>query len=246
MKKILMVGLVIVLALAFTGCAVEAANQDSERIVVELGENVQAQNKLTVQGNGSIKVMPDVAYVTVGVTTNNKEAEEAHNENKQIMNAVFNALKEAGLTDDDIRTTNYSTYPMYDYEANKVTAYEVRNMVELTIKDIDKVGKYMDLAAENGANTAHSVKFSVLDESGPYNEALKLAMETARTKADAIVLASNNKIVSTLSISENSYGYAAYDRYEMNEAADYGKAATPITAGELEITANVTVVYEID
>lgn len=246
-KKILIVGLVIVLALALTGCAVEAAGSDNGKIVVELGENVQMQNKLTVQGNGSIKVMPDVAYVTVGVTTNNKEANEAQNENKQIMTAVFDALKKAGLTDDDMRTTNYSTYPMYDYEANEVTSYEVRNMVELTIKDIDNVGKYMDIAAENGANTAYSVRFSILDESGPYNEALKLAMKTAKTKADAIISASGNKILSTLNISENSYGYVSYDRYQMNDEADFGKGATtPITAGELEVTANVTVVYEIE
>lgn len=244
-KKIVIVGLVIVLVVALAGCAVEATGSDDGKIVVELGENVQTQNKLTVQGNGTIKVMPDVAYATIGLTTNNKDAQEAQSENKKIMNAVFDALKKAGLTDEDMRTTSYSTHPMYDYEDNEVTSYEVRNMVEITIKDIDNVGKYLDIAAESGANTAYSVRFSIQDESGPYNEALKLAMETAKTKADSIVAASGNSIVSTLSISENSYGYVSYDRYEM-EAADYGKAATPITAGELEITANVTVVYEID
>lgn len=245
-KKIVIVGLVVVLAVALAGCAVEATGSDDGKIVVELGENVQTQNKLTVQGNGSIKVMPDVAYVTIGLTTNNKDAKEAQSENKETMNAVLEALKEEGLTDDDMRTTSYSTYPMYDYEANEITSYEVRNMVEITIKDIDNVGKYLDIAAENGANTAYSVRFSIQDESGPYNQALMLAMETAKAKADAIVSASGNSIVSTLSISENSYGYVSYDRYDMNEAAEYGKAATPITAGELEITANVTVVYEID
>ncbi|MBT3319923.1 MAG: SIMPL domain-containing protein [Clostridia bacterium] len=256
--KIVIVALVLIVALAMVGCVpiVKEAtekpsteNYGKDSIIVELGENVQTKSELSVTGAGSIKVMPDVAYVTVGVTTNHKNAATAQSQNKDAMNAIFAALKEAGLSDDDMRTTNYSTTPRYNYDTQSITAYEVRNMVELTITDIDNVGKYIDIAAENGANTSYPVNFSLLDQSGPYNEALKLAMTTAMGKAEAIISASGNTIVGTLRISENSFGYVAYEKYDMvaDVAMDeMAGAPTPITAGELEITANVTVVYEIN
>jgi uncharacterized protein YggE len=214
-------------------------------VVVELGENIANQNTLTVTGTGTVKIMPDVAYVTIGVTTNDADAAKAQQQNKDAMNAIFDALKKEGLTDDDMRTTSYTTYPRYNYDTNEVTSYEVSNMVELTIADIDNVGKYIDIASENGANTAYPVAFSLLNQSGPYNQALELAMTSASGKAQAIISASGNEIVATLSIQENSYGYAVYARDEM-AAMDTDAASTPISAGELEIAATVTVVYEIN
>jgi len=120
-------------------------------------------------------------------------------------------------------------------------------MVELTITDIDNVGKYIDIAAENGANTSYAVNFSLLDKSQPYNDALVLAVTVAKGKADAIATASGNTIIGTLSISETSFGFATYERYDVAAAdSDFGGSPTPITSGELEITANITVIYEID
>ncbi len=249
-KRVAILGLALAIVLIFAGCAPSlSVPADKGSVVVELGENIQNQNKLTVTGTGTIKIMPDVAYVTIGVVTNDTDAAKAQQSNRETMNKIFEALKKEGLTEDDMRTTNYSTYPRYNYDTNKVTSYEVTNMVELTITDIDNVGKYIDIAAENGANTAYPVNFSLLDQSSPYNQALELAMTTASGKAQAIISASGNEIIDTLSIQENSYGYTAYDKYEatadmaMDDAAS---APTPITAGELEISATVTVVYEIN
>ena len=255
-KKIIIAALVLVVALVMVGCVPATIGAESDkpntggndRVVVELGENIATSNKLTVTGLGTIKVMPDVAYVTVGVTTNHKNADTAQTQNKDAMNAIFDALKAAGLTDEDMRTTSFSTYPRYDYDTQTITAYEVRNMVELTITDIDNVGKYIDIAAENGANTSYAVNFTLLDKSLPYNDALALAMTTAKGKAEAIIAASGNTIIGTLSISEASYGFAPYERYDVasDAVSEIGNSPTPITSGELEITANITVVYEID
>jgi hypothetical protein len=170
---------------------------------------------------------------------------KAQSANRETMNALFDALKAAGLTQDDIRTVNYSIYPMYDYTSGsgKISGYEVTNMIELTIRDIDTVGDYIDIAAANGANTDYSIRFDILDKSVFYNEALALAVENAKGKADAIASAGGYQIISTLEISESQGYYSPpYDRYAM--AADEA-TSTPITAGQLEITANVTVVYQI-
>lgn len=248
-NKIIGLTFILVLVIALTGCAVAPAQsgQNSDKIVVELGENISTANKLTVSATGSIKVMPDVAYITVGVKTQNKDMKKAQQDNKAKMNQLFDAMKKQGLTEDDMRTTNYSAYPMYDYKngKNTITGYEVTNMVEITIKDIDSVGEFLDIAADSGANTSYPIDFSLLDQSEHYNEALKDAVTQAKTKAETIATAGGYQIVGTLEITEGSYGYYPDRKYFAMDDAEAEDAATPITAGELEVTANITVIFEI-
>lgn len=248
-NKYIVLTIILVLVLALTGCAVAPAQsgQNSDKIVVELGENIATANKLTVSATGSVKVMPDVAYITVGVKTQNKDMKKAQSDNKEKMNQLFEDMKNQGLTEDDMRTTNYSAYPLYDYEngKNTITGYEVTNMVEITIKDIDKVGEYLDIAADSGANTAYPINFSLLNQNEHYNEALKDAVTKAKTKAETIAAAGEYQIIGTLEITEGSYGYYPDRKYMAMDEAEAEGASTPITAGELEVTANITVIFEI-
>jgi uncharacterized protein YggE len=247
--------------LALAGCsAIPAANapdaQNSRTAAatpvtktIDIEGNEILANKMTVSATGSKKVMPDVAYVTVGATTQNKSMSKAQSQNRDIMNALSLALKAAGLTEEEIRTVDYSVYPMYDYSggSGRITGYEVRNMIELTIKDIGKIGDYIDVAAQSGANTNYSISFDLLDSTGCYNEALADAMAKAKGKADAISLSGGYEITGTLEITESQSYYAPqYREYDDAKAALPEEAVTPVTAGLLEITANVTVVYRIN
>ena len=226
--------------------ATQAAASASDKIVVQL-DDAQDKNSVSVSATGTVKVTPDVAYTTVGVVTQKKKMQDAQAANRDLMNAVVAALKAAGLTDDDIRTTNYSVYPVYDYmdASQKITAFEVNNTVELTIRDIDKVGAVLDAAAAAGANTSYSVSFDLLDKSPVYNKALTAAMEAARTKADTLAAAGGFAIKGVLNVSEGYNSTPVY--YEYAAAEDNsGKAPTYISAGDLDITASVSVVYEIE
>jgi uncharacterized protein YggE len=218
----------------------------SEKIVVQL-DDAQDKNSVSVSATGTVKVTPDVAYTTVGVVTQKKKMQDAQTANRDLMNAVVDALKAAGLTDDDIRTTNYSVYPVYDYmdSSQKITAFEVNNTVELTIRDIDKVGAVLDAAAGAGANTSYSVSFDLLDKSPEYNKALTAAMEAARAKADTLAVAGGFAIKGVMNVSEGYNSTPVY--YEYAAAEDNsGKAPTYISAGDMNITASVSVVYEIE
>ena len=146
-----------------------------------------------------------------------------------------------------MRTTSYSAYPNYNYynDTKEVASYEVTNLAELTIRDIDSVGDYLDIAVDNGANLTYSIRFSLLDESAYYNDALTDAMAKARSKADAIAEAGEYTIIGTLEVTEGSTYYSAYYSYDVAEAED-DSASTPITTDELEVTANITIVYEIE
>jgi len=244
-KTILSVMIVAVMILALSGCAVRPDGDGTGLITV--GENDKEPKSITVSAQGMVKVMPDVAYVTVGVTTQDADMQKAQDSNAQVMNAMFDALKSAGLTDDDMRTTQYNAYPIYDYsnDTKKIVSYEVTNQIELTIKSIDQVGEIIDIAVNNGANMTNSISFGLQDEQSSYNDALKLAVDAAKTKAETLAEAGGVNIIGTLQMTENSIGGQVFREYA-EAAADESSGATPISTGDLEIQANVTVVYEID
>jgi len=244
-KMILSVMIVAVMIMALSGCAVRPDGDGTGLITVE--ENKQEPKSITVSAQGMVKVMPDVAYVTVGVTTQDADMQKAQNSNAQVINAMFEALKSAGLTDDDMRTTQYNAYPIYDYSSDtkKIVSYEVTNQIELTIIDIDPVGEIIDFAVNNGANMTDSISFGLQDEQSSYNDALKLAVDAAKAKAETLAEAGGVNIIGTLQMAENSIGGQVFREYA-EAAADENSGATPISAGDLEIQANVTVVYEIE
>lgn len=245
MKRMIMtVMTVAVLAMAMSGCAMRS-DRDG---LITVAENEKDPKSITVSAQGTIKVMPDVAYVTVGVITQDADMQKAQDNNAQAMSAMFEALKTAGLTDDDMRTTQYNAYPIYDYssETKTIVSYEVTNQAELTIKDIDRAGEIIDIAVNNGANMTNAIRFDLLDEQISYNEALKLAVEAAKAKADTLSKAGGVKIIGTLQMSENSSGGQISRQYEMAAADENASGSTPISASDLDIQASVTITYEIE
>lgn len=238
---------VLALAALFAGCSVNPAAAQTQPITVNLNDDETQINSVSVSATGTIKVMPDIAYVTAGVVTQNKKSKTAQSDNGEAMNAVFTALKAAGLTEDDIDTVGYSVYPMYDYSEGgngKITAYQVTNTIRISVRELARVGEIIDIAAEAGANTDFSIQFTLEDEDAFYNDALTKAMEEAKAKADTLAAAGKFSIGGVLQVSEGGYSYAPMYEYAM---ADDLKAngATPVSAGELEVTASITVVYGI-
>ena len=227
-----------------TSNTVAAPEETDGKIVVQL-EQGQDKNSVSVSATGTVKVTPDVAYTTVGVVTQKKKMQDAQSANKELMNAVAEALKKAGLADDDIRTTEYSVQPVYNYSGNTsaISSFEVNNTVELTIRNIDKVGEILDAAAAAGANTSYSVSFDLLDKSKAYNQALTSAMESARSKADTLASAGKFSIISVLNVSEGYTSTPVYREYAT--ASETSDKATYISTGDMDVTATVSVSYEI-
>ena len=93
MKRISILIAAIIAVAAFAGCSTGSDEAADSKIVVELGDNVVTASCLTVSATGSVSVMPDVAYVTVGVWTSNEDMQAAQDENAELMNAVFAALQ---------------------------------------------------------------------------------------------------------------------------------------------------------
>jgi len=199
-----------------------------------------ANNTVTVNGHGTVTVVPDEATVSAGVRTDAATAAAALAQNAQLANAVVDALKNAGGK--DLQTQQVSLYPQTD-EQGKVTGYVAQNTISAKAKIVD-AGGLVDAAVGAGANTVDGPTLSVSDQDALYRAALKKAVEDARARAQAIAEAGGFALGQVTNVNEQSAATPPimYDR----AAALAPKAApTPIEPGKQDVTADVTVSFSI-
>jgi uncharacterized protein YggE len=211
-------------------------------------EETTPKRTINVSGQSKVSVSPDFATITLGVVTEDKDAKAAQKANAVAMDKVIASIKALGISEDDIRTVNYSISPKYDYNketgSSNIVGYTVSNNVNVTVKDIDKTGSVIDAAADSGVNTSSSISFGVSDYEDYYNTALKNAVTAAKKKANTIADALGIKLKDPVTVNENG-GYNALTNYAVYDMRAEGlNAATPIQAGSIEISANVSIVYE--
>ncbi len=201
---------------------------------------------VTVQGEGTVKVSPDIAYISIGVETNHKDSKIAQKENSGRMNAVMSELKRLGLKDDDIKTMNYSISPDYRWENDKnvLNGYRVSNIAQVTIRNIEDCGKILDAVAQKDANCVYGVQFSVSDTEKAYKDALLVALKNAKEKAEFMTGYFGFEHIYPISIVENSIGGYHLQKYNSVSAMDT-VASTPINPGQMEISASITVEFDM-
>lgn len=203
---------------------------------------------MTVSGQAKVSATPDFATINLGVVTEDKDAKVAQQANAAAMDKVIATTKAAGVKESDIQTVNYSIYPKYDYVKetgeSRIIGYTVNNSVNVTVRDMTKTGGIIDAAAQSGVNISSSISFGLSSYEDAYNEALKNAVLAAKKKADTMSGALGVKLIAPISVNEG-YGYSPLSNYATYDMKmDSNGAATPIQSGSVEITANVSIVYE--
>jgi uncharacterized protein YggE len=207
--------------------------------------DTQNPRTLTVTGSGQALLTPDIAYVTIGVHTENKNATEAVSANNTQAQAVTDALKGAGIAAKDIRTTNFSIYPQQQYDDKgqiQGITYIVDNSVYVTVRDLTKVGGLLDAAVKAGANSISGIQFDVADKTKALSDARKAAVANATEIASELAGAANVTLGPVQSI--NVYGSTPVPVYDTRSAA-VEAAAVPVSPGQLNITIDVQVVFQI-
>jgi uncharacterized protein YggE len=226
----------------------EAAAQDSTQ--AEVGYS--PAQIITVVGQGSTRVEPDIARVSVGVETSAETVAEAVALNEAQMQGVLAALEEAGIPAKDIQTTNYSiSLDRYSEPTPRTSeeqaplVYRVSNMVNVTIRDLELVGTVLDAVIEGGANNIWGVSFTIEDPSAAQAEARADAVADARERAEALAELNGVALGPVMSISEVVGGGGiplSYDLVVERAAAGAGS----VSPGELEISYQVQVAYFIE
>ena len=239
--KFLTAGVVSILLIA----SFVLGNQYNTSIANASGKEGQ-NGVITVSGEGVIKVKPDIAYISLGVQTQNSNAKVAQSDNATKMNNVMAALKQQGIKDEDIQTIQYNIYPNHRYNPSTgqstVDGYVVQNTVRVIIRDINSVGTVVDAVAKNDSNILNSIEFSISDSSKYYAEALTKATKDAKAKADVIAKSVDVKISKPSKIVEA--GQSEPILYNTRAVMDAKlEAATSISAGMLEVRASVVAEY---
>ena len=255
LKRVMLALIAIALLLSVGLGGVWLWGQISSPAVAQTSEADAGYNSaeiITVVGQGSVMIRPDVARVSIGVETSGAAVSEAVAENEVRMQALLEALEEAGIEEKDIQTMNYSIqldrYPESTMGIEPATGesqplYRVSNMVNVTIRDLESVGDVLDAVVEAGANSIWGITFAVDDPSDALADARADAIEDAQARAGALAELSGVSLGPVMSVSEVVGGLSVPTAISVERAAAAGGSISP---GELEIGYQVQVAYFIE
>ncbi len=200
---------------------------------------------ITVSATGTVTVVPDVARISLGVTSSKPTVKAARATAAQSMTDILAAIKALGIADADIQTTNLSLYPQYAQGPSpRVTGYQISEQVRITVRDLDKAGDVVDAATAKGATNVDGISFEMADPAKALDDARASAVTAARASAQALAKAGNVSLGTVISITDATPNSPIY--YGPVRAGALTDLATPVEPGSQDLTANVTVVFEID
>jgi uncharacterized protein YggE len=207
--------------------------------------NTTQTSELSVVGEGKVDVVPDKATVDVGVSVENSPtAEEAQNKLNTANNAIIAALAGLGVDKKDIKTSNYSTYPNYDYNGNRtILGYSGEVRLTITTKDTANVTNIVQAATKAGANNIYGTNFNVGDPAKYREEARSKAIANAKEQAAKIAKDLDIKLGKVVNIVESSSGGGEFPMYDMARAQAGGGGAT-FEPGSQTISSTVTLYFE--
>jgi hypothetical protein len=222
---------------------------------IVMGSPVQAQSagvsnarQVTVVGKGEASGTPDTAHVEIGVETSAPTTSEALQRNNEQVNAVINRLKDLGIAESDIQTSNFNMYAQYNDEGRQITGYNVSNTVSVTIRNLDQTGSLLDEVVQVGANRIYGISFRVDDPTALMEQARDEAIANARQKAERLAQQSGASLGEVLVITENigsAPGPMPLGRGGGMPAAEQAQAEVPVQAGEQRFNTHVQVTYEL-
>ena len=205
-----------------------------------------AANRLTVTGTGMVSGIPDLAVLTLGVTSRGDTAAQAMDATSVATADVLALLAETGVSDTDMQTSDLSLSPVWSNRnsvsggGDEITGFRASNTVTVRIRDLDGMGEVLDAAINAGANEFRELRFALQNPAPAMDEARRLAVAEARARAETYAEAAGIVLGDVLELTESGGGGGPI---MMREAAI--ASAVPIAAGEVDTTASVTIVFEI-
>lgn len=213
---------------------------------------------ITVSGVGELNVNPDIAYVTFAIETLEKNAKDSQAKNAQTSAQVERILKDRfKLEKEDVKTVGYQVYAEYNYNnprnQRELLGYKVINSLQVSFRALKDIGNLLDAVGGVGVNQVQGIQFDTEKRLDYEVEALRLAMENAKKKADTIAKSAGRPVKKVLRVDEAKNWspprpmpeYRAMKTMAMGMAADAAAPSTSISSGTLKIVTDVTVHYAL-
>lgn len=211
------------------------------------------RNIINVVGKGELSITPDIAYLSIGVTSQADTAQAAQKANAAKMKKLNDLLKNTWkIADKDIKSTQFYVQPNYTYtekEGQKVKGYNANHTIEVTYRDLTKIGELLDAASSAGANNIDNIRFSIENPDQYETQVIEKAMANATLKANAIAKAANRQLGTVLVVSQgdsgNSIVYAQTEMLMSAKASMDSAASSAVEAGEVKVSTQLSVQYEL-
>lgn len=222
-------------------------------VAVTMALKVNNQDRFSITGSGTVYAKADIANIEVGLkTATKKTAAEATIESTDKMNRITAELSKLDIADKDIKTSNYTLSPVYNWtnvKGQELIGYEVTQTLTLKIRDLGKISDVITKTTEQGANQVGNISFTIDDEFALKNQAREMAITKAKEKAMLIAGQSGMKLGKVTSVYENSnpvINPVMYSNAKLDMATNESAIATPnIQTGQNEIKVDVTLTYEV-
>jgi len=256
------VGVVFVLAFAVTLTQYE--NQAvSQNVDFEMSDELiqhwikkydPSENTISVTGSATVSSESDKLTIVLGVESEAKTANESLSKNSNSLNSVISSLTSSGISEDDIQTSDFRIYPMYDFSDSKdkqiLIGYRVSNILSIQTDKIDSAGNIIDVAVSSGANRVDNVSFQLSDEKfqNISDDLIADAITDATQKAEKALVPLKQKIVGVKSIIIHDNSMPYYDspmRASFDGFAESSMKSAPIMSGDEEIRTDVSVIFYI-
>lgn len=207
-----------------------------------------APRTISVTGSGKVYLAPDIATISIGVHTADDNANRAVSANNAQVEEVTAVLIEMEVEGKDIQTSNFSIFAeqRYDADGNLLgTLYKVENSIFATVRDLEQLGEIMGAVVEAGANSIFGIQFDVSDKTQALSEARRAAIDDAQLKAEELAQAAGVALGEIQTI--NEIGGIPNPVFEGQGGAGFDPETeqVPESFGQLSLTVNVTVVYNI-
>ena len=257
----------VVFGLAFAVTLTQIENQAiSQDIDYEISDELithwlekydPSEQTISVTGSATASSTPDTLIVILGVESEAKTASESLSQNSNSLNYVISSLTNSGISKDNIQTSNFRIYPLYDSIKDSngnyqqiLIGYRVSNILSIQTDNIDSAGNIIDVAVSSGANRVDNVSFQLSDEKLQKigDDLIADAINDATQKAEKALLPLKQKIVGVKSVIVHDNMMPYYDspmRASFDGFAESSMKSAPIMSGEEEIRTDVSVVYYI-
>ncbi len=212
----------------------------------------QKTELFAVSGEGKVTVVPDTGIINVGINLTRPSVKSAQTEVNTIINKISEAAKKLTVEAKDIKTSDYSIYPEYDYRTGtgRITGYRVSASLTLKVRNLEKINEVVDAATANGANTVSGIQLTVDDDRQKQllQQARELAIKEAKTKAESLAAAAGISLGRIVNVQESGMNTPVPMMYKVAEARGMGgggaAADTNIEAGSTDINSSVTLFFE--
>ena len=207
-------------------------------------------NLFTVQGTGEVTAIPDTAELNLGVNKTASTVAAGQDQVNTIINNLTADLKKLGIEEKNIKTTDYSVNPNYDYSGNsqRINGYSVNASIQVKVNPLDKANQAIDIATKDGATNVGDIQFVLNDAKQKQleDQARKEAIDAAKAKAESISKLSGIHLGKLVDVQEDNGGVQPipYAAKTAGLATADSKPETQLNPGENKVTSNVTLSYE--